>query len=112
RILCNDLLSCIQQLPIEIIKHLRKELSFNFLSHHKIQDSFTIKPNSSGKTLSKDIFNITHISVKSDPLAENDLFPFFKKITQSPKLLDENDLDIFTSIQEMYLDAQHTKKSI
>ncbi|CAF0771348.1 unnamed protein product [Brachionus calyciflorus] len=98
-------------------ENTKSEITSFYLSNlnqlARIPYSFTIKPNSSVKTLSKDIYNITHLSVKSDPLTENDLFPVFKKITQSPQLLDENDLeDIFTSIQEVHLDVQHTKSQI
>ncbi|RMZ97034.1 hypothetical protein BpHYR1_031201 [Brachionus plicatilis] len=91
RIPCNDLLKRIRSFPIDIIKHLRKELAVQFLTHYNIQDLYNIKPNSSAKTLSKDIYSITQISVQPT-FSETDLLLIFKKTTQSPRYVDEDDL--------------------
>ncbi|CAF1026507.1 unnamed protein product [Brachionus calyciflorus] len=109
---CNDLLKRIQSLPIDTIEHLRKELAIQFLSHHKIQDSFSIKPNSSAKTLSKDIYTITQLSVQPT-FSETDLLLVFKKTNRSPCYVDEDDLEvIFTAIQELQIDSKRTHNQI
>ncbi|RNA03563.1 hypothetical protein BpHYR1_002963 [Brachionus plicatilis] len=111
RIPQNDLTECFKQLQIEIIKHLRKELSFQLLAHHSLQGSFMLRSISSLNSLSKDIYAITHLSLNNN-VSETDFLVVYKK-TQNTHPLDEDDLnDIYTEIEDVHLDVKRTKNQM
>lgn len=112
RVPLNDLVTCIKSLNIEVIKYLRKEIAFNLLNHHNLQNNYSLKPNSSVNTFSKEIYTLTQLCIK-EKLSESDLNTVFKKITQTSHLLNENDLeDIFTSMEEIHIDVKNSNNQI
>ncbi|RNA19283.1 hypothetical protein BpHYR1_038027 [Brachionus plicatilis] len=94
-----------------MIKHLRKELSFQLLAHHSLQGSIMLRSISSLNLLSKDIYAITQLSLNNN-FSETDFLVVYKK-TQNTHPIDENDLnDIYTEIEDVHLHVKRRKNEM